>query len=286
MVHPLIAVHAALGELAGFAFLWAFVESLGPSPERIKRAQLASVLGLVFVVASWLTGGYYYVSYYGANVKPIIKVGPTPWAHLIFMETKEHVFLFLPFLAATATALILTYGPRFHENASARKGFLVLAGLNVLMVLTVAAMGFIVTSGYREALVQAHVAGGSLAVIGMATAAVATRVEKSRGPLLKEKVPLWGFYAGAVAAMILVSILTVSGELNAGLKGWLKATFMHHWIGKGVLATFAFVVVLSLSAFVNRTYRPRVYRWSLLTFSAAAFLGAVLLIFYAIEYFL
>ena len=50
-------------------------------------------------LGAWLTGGYYYVVYYGAQVKPIIKAGQYDWAHSVVTEWKEHIFLFLPFLA-------------------------------------------------------------------------------------------------------------------------------------------------------------------------------------------
>jgi hypothetical protein len=285
MVHPFIAVHAALGELAGFAFLWAFVEILGPSQERIKRAQIASIVGLILVIASWLTGGFYYVTYYGANVKPLIKEGPSPWAHLIFMETKEHVFLFLPFLAATATALILTYGARMKEDASARKAFMVMSGLSVLMVLSVAFMGFIVTTGYRDALAQAHFASLPMVVIGLAAASAATKASGESKVMASDKVPLWAFYLGTVLAMILVTILTIGGELNPGLKGWLKEIFVHHWIGKGVLAVVTFLVVVGVATFLGHS-PTNTYRWSLITLSATFLLGAILLIFYAVEFFI
>jgi magnesium-transporting ATPase (P-type) len=285
MTHPLIAVHAALGELAGFAFLWAFVEMLGPSPERIKRAQFASIVGLALVVASWLTGGFYYVNYYGASVKPLIKEGPSPWAHLIFMETKEHVFLFLPFIAATATALILAYGPRLQEDRSARRAFQVMAGLSVIMVLAVAAMGFIVTSGYRDALAQAHLASLPMIIVGLAAASAATRASGEGKVVASDRLPLWAFYVGTLLAFILVTILTIGAELNDGLKGWLKETFYHHWIGKGVLAVITFLVVIGVAAAFGRT-PTNVYRWSLITLSATFLLGAVLLIFFTVEFFL
>ena len=73
----------------------------------IKTRTVAAWLAAVSYVLSWLSGGYYYVFYYGSNVKPVIKDGEFPWAHLIFMEFKEHAFLFLPF-ATVALALAVT----------------------------------------------------------------------------------------------------------------------------------------------------------------------------------
>ena len=109
MPHFLIGTHAILGEIGIAAFLWVFIEMLNPTPNRLKRAKIAAFLGVVFFFASWIIGGYYYVEYYGDLVKPIIKEGPQPWAHLIFTETKEHVFLFLPFLSIFAYTLIIRF---------------------------------------------------------------------------------------------------------------------------------------------------------------------------------
>lgn len=50
-----------------------------------------------------------------------------------------------------------------------------------------------------------------------------------------------GFIIGAIAAILLIVILTIIGELYAPLKDWLKDVFLHHWIGKGVLAVAIFV---------------------------------------------
>lgn len=286
MVHFLVPLHVGLGELAGLAFLWAFVELFRkPNPAGVRRAQWAAMAGLAFVAASWVVGGYYYVNVYGAAVKSVIKEGPTPWAHLIFMETKEHVFLFLPFIGATATALAFTYGGRLTEDASARKGFLALAGLSVLMVFGVGAMGFIVTTGYRDALDAMHVLALPMALIGLAAAAAAAPLRVEVGePLQRERIPLWGFYVATVAAMALVTVLTVGTELNAGLKDWLATSFLHHWIGKGVLAVMTFGAIVGGASLFRRGQPTHVYRGALLTVSAAFLLGAIILAFFTIEY--
>jgi len=152
MVHPLIGAHAALGELAVFAFLWVFVELLNPTEQRIKRAKLAASLGVLFFFLSWFLGGYYYVEFYGSDVKPIIKEGPNPWAHGIFMETKEHVFLFLPFLSLAALGFIYKSGDNLIKKRNEKIAVLLLCSLIVLMGLSMAAMGYIISTGFRIAL--------------------------------------------------------------------------------------------------------------------------------------
>ncbi|MFQ5986485.1 MAG: hypothetical protein ACE5KQ_03920 [Thermoplasmata archaeon] len=267
------------------AFLWALVEMVRkPNPAGVRRAQYAAIAGLAFVAASWVLGGYYYVSVYGASVKPLIKEGPAPWAHLIFMETKEHVFLFLPFIGGAAAAIAFTYGGRLSEDSSARKGFLALTGLSVLMVLGVGMMGFIVSTGYRDSLEAMHLLTVPLALIGLAAAATAPLHAEVPKPAFSERIPLWGVYAAAIFAMVLVTALTIGSELNAGLKGWLAASFGHHWVGKGVLATVSFGVIVGGAMLLRRKRSTRVYRGALLTFASAFLLGAIILAFYAYEY--
>lgn len=153
MPHPLIGLHATLGEIGIFSFLWVFVEMLNPSELRIKRARIASVIGLIFLVLSWIVGGYYYVSFYGTNIKPVIKEGPQPWAHSVFMESKEHLFLFLPFLALIN--LFLLFNLKVSDQKKS-KSILKLAGLIVILGLMMALMGYVISTGFRGALEVMH----------------------------------------------------------------------------------------------------------------------------------
>ncbi len=152
MVNPLVGIHAALGEFAILSFFWVFVEILNPTEQRIKRAKIVAALGVIFIFISWIVGGYYYVNVYGSNVKPIIKAGPSPWAHSVFMETKEHIFLFLPFLSLLTLGLIYKHQKRLINNAAARISVLMLSALIVLIGLSMIGMGYIISSGARTAL--------------------------------------------------------------------------------------------------------------------------------------
>ncbi|OGG64359.1 hypothetical protein A3C94_00635 [Candidatus Kaiserbacteria bacterium RIFCSPHIGHO2_02_FULL_55_17] len=151
-MHTLIALHAALGEAGALAFLWVLVELLNPSEARLRRARIAAFLGVLFLTASWVAGGFYYVTEYGAAVKPLIKSGPLPWAHSVITETKEHVFLFLPFLAILAWGLLTRFRDEFMQNRDLRIATILVAGLVVLMAFAMAGMGFIISSGFRAAL--------------------------------------------------------------------------------------------------------------------------------------
>lgn len=154
MVNSLIGVHAVLGELGIASFLWVFVEMLKPTPSRLHRAKIAAFLGVVFFFASWIIGGYYYSNIYGAVVKPIIKEGPQPWAHAVFMEAKEHIFLFLPFIAIFAYTMIIRFQShlRGDKDPKARKAILAICILILLLGAMMATMGYLISSGYRAAL--------------------------------------------------------------------------------------------------------------------------------------
>ncbi len=154
MVNSLIGVHAILGELGIAAFLWVFVEMLNPVPSRLKRAKLAALLGVVFFFASWIVGGYYYSTDYGSIVKPVIKAGPQPWVHAIFMEVKEHVFLFLPFISIFAYALLMRFESslRGDADARARKAILAVSALILVIGVLMGVMGYLISNGYRAAL--------------------------------------------------------------------------------------------------------------------------------------
>lgn len=151
MADLLIGIHAALGEIAILAALWVFVEILQPTADRVARARKVALVVLIFILASWLVGGYYYVTVYGGTVKPVIKAGSQPWAHAIFTETKEHVFLFLPFLSIFLVAL-LRGRLDVVKDPQARLAVLAVAGLIVLLGLAMVGMGYVISTGLRTAL--------------------------------------------------------------------------------------------------------------------------------------
>lgn len=155
MVHPLVGVHAVLGEIGIFAFMWVFVELLNPTTQRLKRARIVAMLGVTFFLLSWIAGGIYYTEFYGPVVKPIIKEGPQPWAHNVVMEAKEHIFLFLPFLAIVNYLLIKNLKTQDNKK---RKAILMLTALIIALGLLMALMGYLIATGLRSALEAMHVA--------------------------------------------------------------------------------------------------------------------------------
>lgn len=151
-MHVLIGVHAAFGEVGALMFLWVLVEVLNSSESSLRRARVAALLGTLFLIGSWVVGGFYYVTEYGALVKPIIKAGPLPWAHSVITETKEHIFLFLPFLAILTWGMLKRYKDEIIQNKNIRTAVILVSLLIVLTAFAMAGMGFIISSGFRAAL--------------------------------------------------------------------------------------------------------------------------------------
>lgn len=152
MVNPLIGLHAFLGEFAAIGFLWIFIELINPNVKSINRIKIVAIISVILIFLSWFAGGYYYVNTYGSEVKPIIKAGPQPWAHLVFTETKEHIFLFLPFLSLFALTIIKKYDKALIKNKSARIATMILSLLIFLLAFAIGGMGYLISQGARAAL--------------------------------------------------------------------------------------------------------------------------------------
>lgn len=96
-----------------------------------------------------------------------------------------------------------------------------------------------------------------------------------------------GLIAGGIFAVALVTVLTVVGDLYSPLKDWLKATFYHHWIGKGVLSATSVILGALLGAIIETEEKKRLTEKLLSILSTAVIIGIiVLLLFYYYEAFL
>ncbi|MEK6970450.1 MAG: hypothetical protein AABW68_02015 [archaeon] len=152
MANWLIGIHAFLGEFAVLAFLWVFIELFNPGKDTPSRLRIISGLGLLFLLLAWVVGGYYYVSTYGSEVKPIILNGPDAWAHRLITEAKEHIFLLLPFLGMLIFSMIRFEGESLRTDLKMRKAIQWLSLLVVLIGLSMAGMGYLISTGVRTAL--------------------------------------------------------------------------------------------------------------------------------------
>ena len=135
--NAVVVGHSTLGAIAGAALIWVIVETRHRDQLRLGRARLAAWTAVVGIVAAWLLGGLQYLAVYGSQLKPVIIEGDWPWAHRILMEAKEHLFLFLPVLAATAALLLSTGG---DDDPAAREGVRRAAHLTAWLALLMLAM--------------------------------------------------------------------------------------------------------------------------------------------------
>lgn len=152
MITPLLTfsliLHVILGIVAVAASYAVWLELLKKSPSTsfLKKSSLISFFSYFF---SWFSGGYYYVFYYGAVQKPKIVAGAYPWAHKIFTEAKEHIFLFLPFAVLALLIVIWKGNQDFSQNDSLRKGAVFLAGAITILGVFVALAGIIISGAVR-----------------------------------------------------------------------------------------------------------------------------------------
>lgn len=119
--------------------------------ELIKRKlsfrflKYASLIAFFSYLVSWLSGGYYYVVRYGAEVKPIIQAGDYLWAHAVFMESKEHIFLFLPVLSFVVVLLFLFSGKLLEENIAVKRALIALSSVIFLIGVFITLSGVVIS---------------------------------------------------------------------------------------------------------------------------------------------
>jgi hypothetical protein len=147
--------HPTFGVLGIIAAVWVFVEALNASEANRRRTWLASLAVTACIAAAWVLGGYWYVTYYAAE-KAIILKGPWPFAHSLFMETKEHLF-FIPLLLA----LYLPFAARLRlaVNRPARAMVMAVAALIVLNGLAIEGAGAVINYGVKVAFVHTGLKG-------------------------------------------------------------------------------------------------------------------------------
>ncbi len=150
----LVIIHIGLGEFAGLCFLWVSVETFNRKDRGLSRAKIASTLGAISAVSSWIAGGYYYVVHYGKMVKPVLiaETSNLKWAHKVVIEAKEHIFLFIPVLAVAAFLIFLKLKSWEDLDEATSKKVAYLTLMIFLMVFLMAAMGSLVSGSVRQIL--------------------------------------------------------------------------------------------------------------------------------------
>ncbi len=136
-----LVVHVISGVIGIFLFGGVTLNALKQKPS-VKILKWFSFLGFLSLMISWtISGGYYYVTYYGKAVKPIIQASNTPWIHSVIMESKEHIFLFLPFLALLATLIFWLYGESLAEKPKLKSAVVVVSLLITIIGIAVILAG-------------------------------------------------------------------------------------------------------------------------------------------------
>lgn len=151
-MHLVVGLHGALGEGGALCFLWVVVEILNGSLRGLVRARRMAVLGCALILGSWLMGGYYYITHYRGEVRPVIKAGAMPWIHSVIWETKEHVFLFLPILAISALLMLRSISQWDDCAEEYRRALVVLCSLIVIAGFSMAGLGYLISATVRAAL--------------------------------------------------------------------------------------------------------------------------------------
>jgi hypothetical protein len=146
----LLLIHAAMGTLGSIAALWVFVEALAARPDNAGRIRAASLVAALCIAAAWICGGYWYLHFYPSE-KALILAGPWPFAHNIFMETKEHLFFVT---AVLALLLAIAAREKLDSSIAARKLVLAVAGLVVVTGLGMEGAGAVIDHGVKVALLE------------------------------------------------------------------------------------------------------------------------------------
>ena len=140
-------LHSLTGGSSALLFLWIIIEMQNPGPKSLNRARLAGYLGaLLTVTGCWIIGGYNYLTAYRENIRGIILSGPQPWAHEIIMETKEHVFLFLPMVSILLALGLYSINPGLMSEDQVRRAVFVTAALALFMVVLMLVMGSVLSN--------------------------------------------------------------------------------------------------------------------------------------------
>lgn len=142
--------HPTFGVFGMLAALWVYVEALNANKNNAARTRMLATWTAVLIWLAYITAGYFYVLHYGGD-KAIIKAGPWPWAHGIFMETKEHLF-FLVLLLATFLPIATSGG--IDKSRAARKLTLWVSGGLVLLIIVMDGAGAIISMGVKTGLVM------------------------------------------------------------------------------------------------------------------------------------
>jgi hypothetical protein len=151
----ILLAHATVGVLGTLSALWVFVEALNAREENAERIRRIAIAVAIFMCAALILGGYWYLHFYPAERAMILK-GPWPFAHNLFMETKEHLFLMTLILSLY---LPIAARDRLYSITAARKMVLAVSLLIVVTGLSIEGAGAVIDHGVKVALLRPAAAG-------------------------------------------------------------------------------------------------------------------------------
>lgn len=143
-----LIIHVMSG-LVGVIALYAILMSLFKRKSSLTFLRYSSVIAFLSYLISWGTGGYYYILRYGPEVKPIIKSGDYPWAHAFFMETKEHLFLFLPILAFVLVLVFFLKGEDIVSNGNTKRAVAYITAIAAIIALFITLSGILISGSVQ-----------------------------------------------------------------------------------------------------------------------------------------
>jgi len=152
----ILLTHSTFGVFGTMSAFWVFVETLNAREENAARIRRAAVAVALCMIATWILGGYWYIHFYPFD-KELILNGPWPFAHTLFMETKEHLFFITLILSFY---LPIAASDQLYANAIARQMVLCVAMLIVLTGLAIEGSGTVINHGAKVALLHATVGTG------------------------------------------------------------------------------------------------------------------------------
>jgi len=144
----LVLAHSVTGGIAALALLWIYIELKHLTYNGLKRVKIAGYVQAFFtIVGCWVVGGYSYLIDYGSKVKPSILSGNQPWAHEIIMETKEHIFIFLPILSILLAITLYIFGSdeTLLNERKVKLGVILLTLLLLMLVFFMFIMGALIS---------------------------------------------------------------------------------------------------------------------------------------------
>lgn len=151
----ILFAHATFGVLGTLSAVWVFVEALNAREQNLRRIRTAALTVAIFMVGAWIFGGYWYLVYYPVE-RAMILQGPWPFAHNVFMETKEHLFLMTLILSFY---LPIAARDKLASSAAARRMTLCVAALIALSGLALEGSGAVIEHGVKVELLRPSDAG-------------------------------------------------------------------------------------------------------------------------------